>query len=80
VVDRSQDVRHSVAPSGTRYRITVWNSRRENHLGQRSCATAETGHMIASDPVRTLPSSCRPGAVHIWVPRTADKFTQSAQA
>jgi hypothetical protein len=26
--------------------------------------------MIASDPVRTLPSSCRPGAVHIWVPRS----------
>jgi transposase len=62
VVDRSQDVRHSVAPSGTRYRVTVWNSRRENHLGQDqvACFDPETGHMIASDPVRThCASSCR---------------------
>jgi hypothetical protein len=26
----------------------------------------QTGHMIASDPIRPLPSSCKPGAVHIW--------------
>ena len=24
--------------------------------------------MIASDPIRTLQRSCKPGAVHIWVP------------
>jgi hypothetical protein len=27
--------------------------------------------MIASDPIRMLPSSCKPGAVHIWVPAFA---------
>jgi hypothetical protein len=27
--------------------------------------TAQTGHMIASDPTHSV--SCKPGAVHIWV-------------
>ena len=37
----------------------VWNSRRGNHLGPRSCATApkEAGHMIASDPIKSLPNT-----------------------
>ncbi len=39
-------------------RKLVWNSRRGNHLGPRSCATAQTeaGHMIASDPIKSLPN------------------------
>ncbi len=31
----------------------------------------QTGHMIASDPIRSLLSSCKSGAVHIWVPAFA---------
>jgi hypothetical protein len=27
----------------------------------------QTAHMIASDPIRTLHHSCKPGAVHIWI-------------
>src|ERR1700752_4263193 len=38
------DARHSVKPNGPlRGRGFVWNSRRGNHLGQRSCASAPTG-------------------------------------
>ena len=31
----------------------------------------QAGHMIASDPIRHCHSSCKPGAVHIWVPGLA---------
>ena len=27
----------------------------------------QAGHMIASDPIKNLPTSCRQGAVHIWL-------------
>src|SRR6201988_2127561 len=38
------DARHSVKPNGPlRGRGFVWNSRRGNHLGQHSCASAPTG-------------------------------------
>jgi len=39
----------------------------------------QAGHMIASDPIRTLNSSCKPGAVHIWVPakRAPQRFDQA---
>jgi hypothetical protein len=37
------DARHSVDPTGRKGRRPVWNSRRGNHLGQRSYASAPTG-------------------------------------
>src|ERR1700694_6043606 len=49
-------------------REVVWNSRRGNHLGQRS-RTASTGRTYGckrSD--QTLKNSCGTGAVHIWIP------------
>ena len=67
--DRSiQNARHSGAPSGYRNRRTVRSSRRGNHLGG--------GHHVRSNRTydrkrsdNTLHSSCKPGAVHIWVLR-----------
>jgi hypothetical protein len=53
-------------------RVVVWSSRRGNHLGQRSKATASTGRTYGckrSD--QTLKNSCGTGAVHIWVPAFA---------
>src|SRR5260221_3127084 len=50
-------------------RVVVWNSRRGNHLGQRSKPTASTGRTYGckrSD--QTAKTSCATGAVHIWVP------------
>src|ERR1700739_1315975 len=42
--DRSiLDVRQSVDPTGRKGRRPVWSSRRGNHLGQRSYASAPTG-------------------------------------
>src|ERR1035437_9229019 len=42
--DRSiLDARHRVDPTGRKGRRRVWNSRRGNHLGQRSYASAPTG-------------------------------------
>src|ERR1700731_1095716 len=49
-------------------RVVVWNSRRGNHLGQRSKVTASTGRTYGckrSD--QTLKNSCGTGAVHIWM-------------
>jgi hypothetical protein len=67
VIDRSmtQDTPDdSLAVVG---RSRVRNSRCENHLGPRSCATAQTeaGHMTASDPIKTLLNTLRGGPVHI---------------
>src|SRR6267378_1930011 len=53
-------------------RVVVWSSRRGNHLGQRSIATASTGRTYGckrSDQTRK--NSCGTGAVHIWVPAFA---------
>lgn len=50
-------------------RRTVWNSRRGNHLGQRSCATAYIGRTYdrkRSDQ-NSAQQSCEAGAVHIWL-------------
>ncbi len=50
-------------------RPAVWNSRRGNHLGQRSRASATTGRTYGrkrSDQ-NTAKSSCEEGAVHICV-------------
>jgi hypothetical protein len=50
-------------------RPIVWNSRRGNHLGQRSCATAYTGRTYdrkRSDQ-KSAQQSCEAGAVHIWL-------------
>ncbi len=50
-------------------RAAVWNSRRGNHLGQRSRASATTGRTYGrkrSDQ-NTAKSSCEEGAVHICV-------------
>ena len=47
----------------------VWSSRRGNHLGQWSSATASTGRTYGckrSD--QTIKNSCSSGAVHIWIP------------
>jgi hypothetical protein len=47
----------------------VWNSRRGNHLGQRSCASATTGRTYGrkrSDQ-NTAKCSCEEGAVHICI-------------
>src|SRR5579872_600618 len=52
-------------------RVVDWNSRRGNHLGQRS-PTASTGRTYGckrSD--HTSKNSCGTGAVHIWVPASA---------
>jgi hypothetical protein len=35
--------------------------------------------MIASDPTRTLFTSCKPGAVHIWVPAFAGTTVSNAE-
>ncbi|MBI1775047.1 MAG: transposase [Proteobacteria bacterium] len=48
------------------------NSRRGNHLGQRSCATAHTGRTYdrkRSDQ-KICPIPCEAGAVHIWLLHT----------
>src|ERR1022692_3589505 len=45
-----------------------WSSRRGNHLGQRSCVSAETGRTYGrkrSDQ-STAKTSCEEGALHIW--------------
>src|SRR5208337_1684620 len=55
-------------------RAAVWNSRRGNHLGQRSRASATTGRTYGrkrSDQ-NTAKSSCEEGAVHICVVINAD--------
>src|SRR6266852_2849743 len=62
--DRSiRDVRHSVQSSGNlRNRHTVWNSCRETHLGSGHVRPhQQTGHMIASDPIRALHLLLRAG-------------------
>jgi hypothetical protein len=51
-------------------RPIVWNSRRGNHLGQRSCATAYKGRTYdrkRSDQ-KSAQQSCEAGAVHILGP------------
>jgi hypothetical protein len=45
----------------------VWNSRRGNHLGQRSIATASNRPDIWMQAIRSdRQNSCGTGAVHIW--------------
>ena len=46
----------------------VWNSRRGNHLGQRSCASATTGRTYERKRSRSrfCKPPCKEGAVHIW--------------
>jgi hypothetical protein len=56
-------------PMAVAGRSIVWNVRRGPHLGQRSCAGAPTGRTYErkrSDQI-IQKSSCRQGAVHIWV-------------
>jgi hypothetical protein len=73
VIDRSQDARHSVGPSGTLKAAALFGTRvadpilASGHLRPRQ----QAGHMIASDPTRTPLTSCKSGAVHIWVPGLA---------
>src|SRR5919206_4647702 len=74
VIDRSQDARHSVGPSGRLKAAVLFGTRvadpilASGHLRLRQ----QAGHMIASDPIaRTYKSSCNRGAVHIWVPASA---------
>src|SRR3954447_11585078 len=47
---------------------SVWTSHRGNHLGQRSCGSAQTGRTYGrkrSDQ-RNCETSCEEGAVRIW--------------
>src|SRR3954447_22194549 len=47
---------------------SVWTSHRGNHLGQRSCASAQTGRTYGckrSDQ-RSCKTPCKEEAVHIW--------------
>jgi hypothetical protein len=65
VIDRSQDARQAVGPTGSRGRLHVWPSRRENHLGSGHVRPRQqTGHMIATDPthasVKALQARGRP--------------------
>ena len=63
-----------MGPSGdAKHRAPVRNSCRGTHLGSGHVRPhQQTGHMIASDPIRTAAlTSCKPGAVHIWVPACA---------
>src|SRR6266568_2155265 len=56
-----------------RNRHVVWTSCREPHLGSSHVRPRQqTGHMIASDPIRCCRHSCKPGAVHIWVSQGLD--------
>ena len=69
MIDRSQDARHSVRPTGlfSKGRLPVWSSRRGTHLGSGHVRPRQqAGHMIASDPIARCSISCKPGAVHIW--------------
>src|SRR5271163_57719 len=71
MVDRSiRDGRQSGQSSDARRRASVWNSRRGNHLGQRSCTTAPNRPDIWTQAIRAkkLPvNPCEAGAVHIWL-------------
>src|SRR5450759_2016739 len=50
-------------------RVVVWSSRRGNHLGQRSKATAPTGRTYGlKRSAQTSKVYWGPGAVHIWDP------------
>jgi Transposase DDE domain group 1 len=63
-------------------RPTVWNSRRGNHLGQRSCATAYKGRTYdrkRSDQ-NSAQQSCEPGAIHIWLMLTLRDAIPKAHA
>src|SRR3954447_26085567 len=64
------DERNSGFSSGPlRGRLSVWNSRRGNHLGQHSCASAPTGRTYGRkrSGQNTANTPCEEGAVHIWV-------------
>src|SRR5919205_3927815 len=69
--DRSiHDARHSDGSSGhLQGRSVVWNSRRGNHLGQRSCANAPTGRTYGRKQAGQsyCNAPCEEGAVHIWI-------------
>jgi transposase len=43
VIDRSKTRDTPLTPPAAKGRLSVWNPRRGNHLGQRSCASATTG-------------------------------------
>jgi hypothetical protein len=57
-------------PSVLRARGYVWTSCRGPHLGSGHVRPRQqTGHMIASDPIRMLHRLvANQGAVHIWIP------------
>src|SRR5262249_49723610 len=67
-IDRSKVRDNPQDPLAERGRGYVWSSRRGNHLGQQSKATASTGRTYGckrSD--QTSNASCATGAVHIWI-------------
>ena len=43
MIDRSKTRDTPWSPLAAKGRLGVWNLRRGNHLGQRSCASAKTG-------------------------------------
>src|SRR5678816_2409455 len=67
------DARHSTGSTGDTRRKCAWNSRRGNHLGQRSSRPHPTGRTYGCKRcAHFLPeTSCKPGAVHIWTPAFA---------
>ena len=73
MIDRSQDARHSAGSSGDSMPRTLFGTRVAEPILAAVIVRPrqQTGHMIAIDSIRTLPSSCKPGAVHIWVPAGA---------
>jgi len=69
VIDRSNPRDTPKNALAVRGRNSVRNSRRGNHLGQRSCATAQTGRTYdrkRSDQITAQPT-CKSGAVHICI-------------
>jgi len=62
-----------VGPSGTLEAAPLFGTRvadpilASGHLRLQQ----QAGHMIAGDPIRIRFTSCKQGAVHIWVPALA---------
>jgi hypothetical protein len=73
VIDRSQDARHSVGPSGTFKAAALFGTGVADPIlaSGHMRLPQQAGHMIASDPIHALLTSCKQGAVHIWVPALA---------
>ena len=63
---RCETIRGTHWPDKGRWR--VWNSRRGNHLGQRSYRRINRPDIWMQAIRSDLKNSCGTGAVHIWVP------------